>query len=150
MLGRLGVRVATIFLGGTSKNSTGAPRANQIHVSRHLQRGGTRWDSQAFSISTGVSRQSVPRVIRSRHSRESFPSRVSAPRSRQWSGRRPRRGRAMPAKAALVKPLFERFNQHLDAKGYIARGGQIVVPPSSSRPSSTTHGKRTKRSKRAR
>jgi transposase, IS5 family len=30
------------------------------------------------------------------------------------------------AKAGLVKPLFERFNQHLDAKGYIARGGQIV------------------------
>jgi len=30
------------------------------------------------------------------------------------------------AKAGLVKPLFKRFNQHLDAKGYIARGGQIV------------------------
>ena len=30
------------------------------------------------------------------------------------------------AKAGLVKSLFERFNQHLDAKGYIARGGQIV------------------------
>ena len=30
------------------------------------------------------------------------------------------------AKAGLVKTLFERFNGHLDAKGYIARGGQIV------------------------
>jgi transposase, IS5 family len=30
------------------------------------------------------------------------------------------------AKAGLVKTLFERFNRHLDAKGYIARGGQIV------------------------
>ena len=30
------------------------------------------------------------------------------------------------AKAGLVKTLFERFNRCLDAKGYIARGGQIV------------------------
>jgi transposase, IS5 family len=30
------------------------------------------------------------------------------------------------AKAGLVKTLFERFNRHLDAKGYIARSGQIV------------------------
>ena len=30
------------------------------------------------------------------------------------------------AKAGLVKTLFERFDRHLDAKGYIARGGQIV------------------------
>src|SRR5215471_9865921 len=30
------------------------------------------------------------------------------------------------AKAGLVKTLFERFNRHLDAKGYIARGGQII------------------------
>jgi transposase, IS5 family len=30
------------------------------------------------------------------------------------------------AKAGLVKTLFERFNGQLDAKGYIARGGQIV------------------------
>ena len=29
------------------------------------------------------------------------------------------------AKAGLVKTLFDRFNHHLDAKGYIARGGQI-------------------------
>src|SRR5262249_56297624 len=30
------------------------------------------------------------------------------------------------AKAGLVKTLFERFNRHLDAKGYIACGGQII------------------------
>jgi IS5 family transposase len=29
-------------------------------------------------------------------------------------------------KSGLVKALFERFNCHLDAKGYIARGGQII------------------------
>ena len=30
------------------------------------------------------------------------------------------------AKAALIDKLFERFGQHLEAKGYIARGGQMV------------------------
>jgi len=30
------------------------------------------------------------------------------------------------AKVGLVETLFDRFNHHLDAKGYIARGGQIV------------------------
>jgi IS5 family transposase len=30
------------------------------------------------------------------------------------------------AKAGLVKTLFDRFHRHLDAKGYIARGGQII------------------------
>jgi IS5 family transposase len=30
------------------------------------------------------------------------------------------------AKAGLVKTLFERFNRHIDAKGYIARGGRII------------------------
>jgi len=30
------------------------------------------------------------------------------------------------ANAGVVKTLFERFNRHLDAKGLIARGGQIV------------------------
>jgi len=30
------------------------------------------------------------------------------------------------AEAGLVKTLFERFNGYLEAKGYIARGGQIV------------------------
>ena len=30
------------------------------------------------------------------------------------------------AKTGLIERLFDRFNQHLEAKGYIARGGQIV------------------------
>ena len=30
------------------------------------------------------------------------------------------------AKAGVIKKLFGRFDQHLVAKGYIARGGQIV------------------------
>jgi transposase, IS5 family len=30
------------------------------------------------------------------------------------------------AQAGLIDKLFERFGQHLEAKGYIARGGQIV------------------------
>ena len=30
------------------------------------------------------------------------------------------------AKSGLIKKLFERFDQHLAAKGYIARGGQII------------------------
>jgi IS5 family transposase len=30
------------------------------------------------------------------------------------------------AKAGLVEKLFERFRRHLEAKGYIARGGQMV------------------------
>jgi transposase, IS5 family len=30
------------------------------------------------------------------------------------------------AKAGLIEALFERFGQHLQAKGYIARGGQMV------------------------
>jgi len=30
------------------------------------------------------------------------------------------------AKAGLIEKLFERFDQHLAAKGYMARGGQII------------------------
>ncbi len=30
------------------------------------------------------------------------------------------------AKAGLIETLFERFGQHLEANGYIARGGQMV------------------------
>ena len=30
------------------------------------------------------------------------------------------------AKAGVVKDLFDKFNQHLDAKGFIARGGQMI------------------------
>src|SRR3974390_3400384 len=33
------------------------------------------------------------------------------------------------AKAGLVEKLFARFGQHLEAKGYIARGGQMVDAP---------------------
>jgi IS5 family transposase len=29
-------------------------------------------------------------------------------------------------KAGLIEKLFARFGQHLEAKGYIARGGQMV------------------------
>jgi hypothetical protein len=30
------------------------------------------------------------------------------------------------AQAGLIDKLFERFGQHLEAEGYIARGGQII------------------------
>jgi IS5 family transposase len=30
------------------------------------------------------------------------------------------------AKAGLIEMLFDGFDQHLAAKGYIARGGQII------------------------
>ena len=30
------------------------------------------------------------------------------------------------AKAGLIEKLFDRFDQHLAAKGYMARGGQII------------------------
>jgi transposase, IS5 family len=30
------------------------------------------------------------------------------------------------AQAGLIDNLFERFGQHLEAEGYIARGGQII------------------------
>jgi len=30
------------------------------------------------------------------------------------------------AKTGLIDKLFERFSQHLEAEGYIARGGQII------------------------
>ena len=30
------------------------------------------------------------------------------------------------AKAGLIEKLFERFGQHLEAKGYVARGGQMI------------------------
>jgi transposase, IS5 family len=30
------------------------------------------------------------------------------------------------AQAGLIDRLFERFGQHLEAEGYIARGGQII------------------------
>jgi hypothetical protein len=33
---------------------------------------------------------------------------------------------AVLAKVGLIEKLFERFGQHLETKGYIARGGQMV------------------------
>ena len=33
---------------------------------------------------------------------------------------------AIPREASLIKKLFERFDQHLAARGYMARGGQII------------------------
>src|SRR5262249_29381146 len=43
------------------------------------------------------------------------------------------------AKAGLVKTLFDRFNHHLDVKGYIARGGQIVDATIVSAPKAAQH-----------
>src|SRR4051812_27794201 len=34
------------------------------------------------------------------------------------------------AKAGLIEKLFDRFDQHLAAKGYMARGGRIIEPVS--------------------
>jgi len=48
------------------------------------------------------------------------------------------------AQAGLVETLFERFNQHLNAKGYIARGGQMVDASCRFR-SSATSARRTRR-----
>jgi hypothetical protein len=42
---------------GAGDSITGAPCANQIHVSRHRQRRGMRWGSRAFSTSTDVLRR---------------------------------------------------------------------------------------------
>ena len=54
------------------------------------------------------------------------------------------------AQAGLFDKLFERFGQHLEAEGYIARGGQIIDSRSRWRPSSTTRRRRTRRSRPAR
>jgi IS5 family transposase len=51
--------------------------------------------------------------------------------------------------AHLVDKLFDRFGQHLQAKGYIARGGQIVDATIVSAPGSATRKRRTKRSRPA-
>ena len=34
------------------------------------------------------------------------------------------------AKTEMIEKLFDRFDQHLAAKGYMARGGQMVALPS--------------------
>src|SRR5713101_8252134 len=45
---------------------------------------------------------------------------------RQAQGRLLRLFREKLAKAGLIDQLFKRFGQHLEASGYIARGGQMV------------------------
>src|SRR5467141_2279608 len=51
------------------------------------------------------------------------------------------------AQAGLIDKLFERFGQHLEAEGYIARGGQII---DATIESSATRRRRTRRSRPAR
>jgi IS5 family transposase len=50
------------------------------------------------------------------------------------------------AKAGLIEKLFDRFDQHLAAKGYMARGGQMVdatiVPVPKQRNSKVTRTRR--------
>src|ERR1019366_3808810 len=53
------------------------------------------------------------------------------------------------AKAGLIEKLFEQFGRHLEAKGYIARGGQIATRRSCRCPSSATRARRTRRSRPA-
>src|SRR5262249_16131738 len=54
------------------------------------------------------------------------------------------------AKAGLVKSLFEQFDRHLDAKGYIARGGQIIDATIISAPKQRNTREETRRSRRVR
>ena len=48
------------------------------------------------------------------------------------------------AKAGVIERLFERFGQHLEAKGYLARGGQMVDATIGRCPSNVTAAKRTR------
>ena len=52
--------------------------------------------------------------------------------------------------AGLIETLFDRFDQHLTAKGYIARGGQMVDASIVPMPSSATRARRTRQSSAAR
>ena len=55
------------------------------------------------------------------------------------------------AHAGLINKLFERFGQHLEAEGYIARGGQIIDATIVSVPKQrNTKEERTRRSRPAR
>ena len=54
------------------------------------------------------------------------------------------------AKAGVIEKLFDRFDRHLGAKGYIARGGQIVDATIVPVPNNITRARRTKRSRVAR
>ena len=49
------------------------------------------------------------------------------------------------AKAGLIEKLFDRFDQHLAAQGYMARGGQMVDARSCRSPSNATVVTRTRR-----
>ncbi len=46
------------------------------------------------------------------------------------------------AKAGVIEKLFDRFDRHLGAKGYIARGGQIVDATIVPVPNNGTRGRR--------
>src|SRR3979409_1004304 len=54
------------------------------------------------------------------------------------------------AEAGLIDKLFERFGQHLEAEGYIARGARSLTPRLCRCPSSATRRRRTRRSRPAR
>ena len=54
------------------------------------------------------------------------------------------------AQAGLIDKLFERFGQHLEAEGYIARGGQIIDATIVPVPKQHNTRRRTKRSRPAR
>jgi transposase, IS5 family len=56
------------------------------------------------------------------------------------------REKPKPAEAGLIDKLFDRFDRHLGARGYIARGGRSSTPPSWRCPDSATHARRTRRS----
>ena len=49
------------------------------------------------------------------------------------------------AKAGLIEKLFERFDQHLAAQGYLARGGQMIDAHGTCVQSSATAVTRTRR-----
>src|ERR1700746_665091 len=76
----------------------------------------------------------IARVVPFESFRAEIEAAVLRPASEKKSpaGRKPIDARVMwlfrgtLAKAGLVEKLFERFGQHLEAKGYIARGGQMV------------------------
>src|SRR5215469_15319976 len=54
------------------------------------------------------------------------------------------------AQAGLIDKLFERFGQHLETEGYIARGGQIIDATIVSVPKQRNTRRRTRRSRPAR
>jgi hypothetical protein len=114
----------------TSKISTGASPANQIRcLGMICWAGDCRFydlDKHLEAISAkGDPLEALKAII----SFESFPCEIQAvlrlaPKDRKSNaGRKPLEALA---KAGLVKTLFDRLNRHLNAKGYIARGGQNI------------------------